>query len=138
MTDIKVHGLLVVDGDVDNGTPGTANMGKAYDDLLALEKEIGDLQDENDSIGGSLIEAWADTEAAAQAVDIHQSILGIVRDQRDEARGAAGTLYLIADAALKAFNLEPYGTDDAVSEARRELWKILEQSPKWARDLDRS
>ena len=129
MTDIKVYGLLVVDGDVDNGTPGTANMGKAYDDLLQLEQENGNMID-------SLAEAWGEAAEAAQAVGIHQSILDIVRDQRNEARGVAGALYLLAGAALKAFNREPYGNSPEVIEARAELFEILETVPEWMRKLD--
>ena len=131
MTDIKVHGLLVVDGDVDNGTPGTANMGQAYDDLKEMEAE-------NDRIGGTLVEAWAATDHQEQVNEIVASILDIVRDQRDEARGIATTLYLVLEAALVAFNAEPYGEEEYQKQAREALWAVLETSPEWVQKMDHS
>ena len=136
MTDIKVYGLLVVDGDVDAGVPGTANMGKAYDDLRELEQESGEYMD-------ALVEAWAatgkeqdDHEATIQMFNETLATYGKVVGERETARGIAVTLYLVLEAALKAFNAEPYGEEQYQKDARKALWDLLETTPEWIQRMD--
>ena len=113
MTDIKVHGWIYVDGKPTDY--GVADLGKALDDVQELEED-------NEGYIIALLDAWAETAS--------------ILDQRDEARGIAGTLYLVAKAAFKAFNAEPYGEEQYQKDARRELWNFLATTPKWIQELD--
>ena len=131
MSDIKVHGLLVVDGDVEAGVAGSADMGKALDDFNELQEHSDEWEGLSvgamDALGEAMDLLEIERTTSTLAVE---SIVHLV-DELEEARDIARTLLRVAQAADVVDDEAVVYDHGDLSDASSNYCDVLDDIPDW-------